>query len=70
MANFTLFYAVVKPGDHIICVYPTYAQLYSVPESFGADISYWRLQENKSFSLDLEDLKSLIKPSTKLIVLK
>ena len=40
MANFTLFYAVVQPGDHVICVYPTYSQLYSVPESFGAAISY------------------------------
>ncbi|KAH0537504.1 hypothetical protein FGG08_005722 [Glutinoglossum americanum] len=68
-ANFLLMYSLVGPGDHVICVFPTYQQLYSVPESFGAEVSLWRLQEHKNYVPDVEELKGLIKPNTKLIVL-
>jgi aspartate/methionine/tyrosine aminotransferase len=70
MANFLLIYSLVGPGDHVICVYPTYQQLYSVPASVGAEVSLWRSREEEKWRLDLDDLKSLIKPNTKLIILK
>ena len=70
LANFLLIYSLVGPGDHVICVYPTYQQLYSVPASIGAEVSLWRSREQEKWSLDLEELKSLIKPNTKLIILK
>lgn len=70
MANFLLLYSLVGPGDHVICVYPTYQQLYSVPASFGAEVSLWRSKEQDKWNLDLEELKSLIKSNTKLIILK
>lgn len=41
-AKFLIFYALVGPGDHVICQYPTYQQLYSVPASLGADVSLWK----------------------------
>lgn len=44
-ANFLVLYSLLGPTDHVICVYPTYQQLYLVPESFGADVSLWRLKE-------------------------
>lgn len=70
MANFLLLYSLVGPGDHVICVYPTYQQLYSIPESIGAEVSLWRSREQDKWSLDLNELKTLIKPNTKLIILK
>lgn len=69
-ANFKLLYALVGRGDHVICHYPTYQQLYSVPASLGADVSLWRAQEDKSWQLDTEELKSLIQPETKMIIIK
>ncbi|GKT96639.1 aminotransferase class I and II [Colletotrichum tofieldiae] len=35
VANFLLLYTLVGPKDHVICVYPTYQQLYEVPKSLG-----------------------------------
>ncbi|KAE8412639.1 pyridoxal phosphate-dependent transferase [Aspergillus pseudocaelatus] len=68
-ANFLALYTNVGPGDHVICHYPTYQQLYSVPEGFGAEVDLWRSKEDAGWQLDLEELKSLIKPNTKLIII-
>lgn len=69
-ANFLLLYSLVGPGDHVICHYPTYQQLYSVPASLGADVSLWKAKENDGWKLDIDELKGLIQPNTKLIILK
>lgn len=69
-ANFLLLYTLLGPGDHAVCHYPTYQQLYSVPASLGADVSLWKSKEAEGWKLDLEELKALIRPNTKLIVLK
>lgn len=69
-ANFLALYTNVGPGDHVICHYPTYQQLYSVPKSFGAEVSLWRSRESEGWRLDLDELRSLIRPNTKYIVIK
>ncbi|GMF70794.1 unnamed protein product [Aspergillus oryzae] len=69
-ANFLALYTNVGPEDHVICHYPTYQQLYSVPQGFGAEVDLWRSKEDAGWQPDLEELKSLIKPSTKLIIIK
>ncbi|EGR48425.1 Aspartate/tyrosine/aromatic aminotransferase [Trichoderma reesei QM6a] len=68
-ANFLVFYGLVGPGDHVICVYPTYQQLYSVPESLGAEVSLWRLQPENGFVPDVDELEALVKANTKMIVI-
>lgn len=69
-ANFLALYSSVGPGDHVICHYPTYQQLYSVPKSFGAEVSLWKSSEKDDWKLDLAELKFLIQPNTKLIIIK
>lgn len=69
-ANFLLLYSLVGPGDHVICHYPTYQQLYSVPESLGAEVSLWKSKEKEGWKLDIDELKGLIRPNTKLIIIK
>ncbi|RYO90026.1 hypothetical protein DL764_008507 [Monosporascus ibericus] len=68
-ANFLLFYTLVGPGDHVICVYPTYQQLYSVPETLGAEVSLWKLKAEKAFVPDVMELEGLLKANTKMIVI-
>jgi aspartate/methionine/tyrosine aminotransferase len=68
-ANFLLFYTLVGPGDHVICVYPTYQQLHSVPESLGAEVSLWKLRKDKKYIPDLAELKTLVKENTKIIII-
>jgi aspartate/methionine/tyrosine aminotransferase len=69
-ANFLLLYTLVSAGDHVICHYPTYQQLYSVPEALGAEVSLWRAREESGWQLRTEDLMDLLRPNTKLIILK
>ncbi|KAH0530076.1 hypothetical protein TsFJ059_004748 [Trichoderma semiorbis] len=68
-ANFLAFYSLIEPGDHVICVYPTYQQLYSVPESLGAEVSLWRLRPEQGFVPDMDELEKLAKANTKMIVI-
>jgi aspartate/methionine/tyrosine aminotransferase len=70
MANHLIFYALVGPGDHVICHYPTYQQLYDTPKSLGADVDLWKTSADKNWSVDLDELEKLIKDNTKLIVIK
>ena len=68
-ANFLVFYSLIEAGDHVICHYPTYEQLYRVPESLGAEVSLWKADPSRKWQLDLEELKGMIKENTKMIVL-
>lgn len=72
--NFLLHHTLVGPDDHVIVHYPTYQQLYSVAEAIGAEVSLWKAKEtddsDEGWVLDTEELKQLIRPNTKLIVLK
>ena len=68
-ANFLLFYTLIGPGDHVVCVYPTYQQLYAVPESLGAEVSLWKLKKDKKYIPDIEELKLLVKENTKMIII-
>ncbi|KAL2199393.1 pyridoxal phosphate-dependent transferase [Corynascus similis CBS 632.67] len=68
-ANFLTLYTLVGPGDHVICVYPTYQQLYSVPESFGAEVSLWKLKAEKGYVPDVSELEGLVKDNTKMIII-
>lgn len=67
VANFLLFYTLVGPGDHVICVYPTYQQLYGVPESLGAEVSLWKLKEENGYIPEVSELEGLVKDNTKVI---
>jgi len=68
-ANMTAFYGLIGKGDHVICHYPTYQQLYEIPKSLGADVDFWRAREKKKWQLDIEELKGLIRPNTKIIII-
>ncbi|KAK0915356.1 hypothetical protein LTR57_013489 [Friedmanniomyces endolithicus] len=68
-ANFIVFYALLKPGDHVICHYPTYQQLYSVPASLGAEVDLWKSKPQNKWLPDFEELEAMIKDNTKLIIL-
>lgn len=68
-ANHLALYALVEPGDHVIAEYPSYQQLYDIPKSLGAEVDYWHIHEADDWYPDIDELKSLIRPNTKLICL-
>ncbi len=69
-ANFLLFNVLLSPGDHVVAVYPAYQQLYSVPRAMiPCDVSLWTLRPENGFRYDLEELRHLVTPRTRLVVL-
>ncbi len=68
-ANALVHETLVEPGDRVISVLPTYQQHYSIPESYGADVQILKLTEKTGFLPDLEELRRLATPGTKLIAL-
>lgn len=68
-ANFCIVSALVKPGDHVIIEHPNYPSLYEVPRSLGCDVSLLSLTFEKQFKPDLDELRRMITPQTKLVSL-
>lgn len=66
-ANHHIFYSLVEPDDRVISIMPTYQQLYSIPESFGADVQILPLTNDNGFLPDLDALRRLAVPGTKMI---
>ncbi len=61
---------VLERGDHMVYLSPAYQSLYEVAASAGCEVSPWRLRQGQDgWTLDMEELVSLIKPQTKLIVI-
>ena len=68
-ANALVHETLVEPGDRVISVLPTYQQHYSIPASYGADVQILKLREENGFLPDLEELRRLALPGTKLIAI-
>lgn len=66
-ANHHVFYSLVEPGDRVISITPTYQQLYSIPMGFGADVQMLHLTHENGYLPDLDELRKLATPDTKLI---
>lgn len=67
-ANNIVLTALIEPTDHVICHYPTYEQLYTMPRALGAEVSLWKADPSKKWQLDIEELKGMIKENTKMII--
>ena len=68
-ANFLLFNELLSPGDRVVIVHPAYQQLQSVPRAIGCDVALWRPRDSRGFHFDLDDLRALATPGTRLIVI-
>lgn len=68
-ANFSVIAHLVGPKDHIIVEHPTYPSLFQVPRSLGRDMSLFHLKWEDDFKPDMDALRKLVKPNTKLITL-
>lgn len=68
-ANMLVHKALVSAGDRVVAVVPTYQQHYSIPASIGAEVHQLSLREENAFLPDLEELRALVVPGTKLIAI-
>lgn len=69
-ANSLVMQSLLRSGDHVIAMYPSYTQLLSVPRAIpGVELSFWELDTDNQMQTNVRFLESLIKPNTRMIVL-
>ena len=68
-ANALLLMTLIEPGDHIIAFLPTYQQLYSMPESIGAQVDLIRLRRENGWQIDPDELEDRITERTRAVCL-
>ena len=66
-ANHHVFYSLISPGDRVISIMPTYQQLYSIPESLGADVRIVELKKENDYLPDIESIRKLAADGVKMI---
>ena len=66
---FLAMQAILEPGDHVVAAFPAYQSLYAVAESIPCEVTRWEPDEAAGWRFDAADLRGLIRPNTKLIVL-
>ncbi|KAF2667133.1 PLP-dependent transferase [Microthyrium microscopicum] len=69
LANYLVLTSICGEGDHVICQYPTYGQLYALPRFVGAEVDMWEMRAENQWIPSVEELAAMIKPNTKAIIL-
>jgi len=67
-AIFLFMFAAFKEGNHVIVHSPGYQSLAEVARAAGCDVSPWRARAENGWSLDLDELRHLMQPNTKAII--
>lgn len=70
MANYLVLSSICGPGDHIICQFPTYGQLYLLPKHHGVEVDLWEMKAEHEWSPSIDELRHMIKPYTRAIIIK
>lgn len=60
---------LLEKGDHVVIAFPCYQSLYEIANSLGCEVSKWTPKNKNYWIFDINDLKSLIKDKTRLIVI-
>jgi aspartate/methionine/tyrosine aminotransferase len=67
-AIFLFMHAVLAPGDHVVVHWPCYQSLAEVARSIGCAVDRWEARRENGWALDLDELRRLLRPETKAIV--
>ena len=69
-AIFIAMNTLLRPGDHIVTLFPGYQSLSEIARAIGCEVSPWSFELNASgWHLDLNRLASLLTKRTRLLVL-
>jgi aspartate/methionine/tyrosine aminotransferase len=62
-------HVLLRPGDHVVVTFPGYQSLYEIAQSLGCSVSKWEPVEANGWVFDLDHLKMLLRPETRLVVM-
>ena len=68
-AIFLFMFAAFQEHDHVIIHSPAYQSLAEVARAAGCEVSPWPAREENEWSLDLDELRQLIRTNTKAVIL-
>jgi aspartate/methionine/tyrosine aminotransferase len=68
-AIYVFMNAVLEPGDHVIVHRPCYQSLSEIAAAAGCDLSPWQAREDNGWALDPDELRRLVRGSTRAIVI-
>lgn len=68
-AIFAAINCALSAGDHMIVQFPAYQSQYSIAEGIGAGASRWNVDLDADGAPDPEELKALLRPQTRAIVI-
>ncbi len=68
-AIYLFMHTMLKAGDHVIVHSPHYQSLSEVAKGIGCDATLWRAREENYWTLDVGELRQLVRPSTKAIII-
>ncbi len=68
-AIYVCMHALLRPGDHVVCMSPAYQSLHEIAAALGCRVSPWPLVlADSGWRLDLDRLESLVSPETRLLI--
>ncbi len=68
-AIYAIFTTLVDRNDHVIAHVPAYQSLYQVARQQTQQLSFWHAREANDWQPDIHDLKRLLRPNTKYVVI-
>ena len=69
-AIFIAMQTLLRPGDHVVALFPAYQSLYEVARAIGCEVSLWALElQAAGWTLDLDRLERSLTDRTRLLVL-
>ena len=68
-ANFISTWALLEPGDEVAFMMPNYMQIAGLAQAFGATVKPLWLRKELGWSIDLDDLKRVVTPKTRIIAI-
>ena len=67
-ALFVLFSALIRPGDHVVALWPAYQSLYDLARTQGAEVELVELRPEDGWALDLDRIAAAMRPETRAVV--
>jgi aspartate/methionine/tyrosine aminotransferase len=67
-ALFVLFSALIRPGDHVVALWPAYQSLYDLARAQGAEVELVELRPEDGWALDLDRIAAALRPTTRALV--
>jgi hypothetical protein len=67
-ANYIVCWTLIRPGDRVAILAPTYMQMWGLAETFGAEVVPFGLDPKRTWDLDLTAAERAIAPGTRVVI--